>query len=124
MNVGPAQQLPPETEVHESVRQVPASKSQSPSSGNDLIREAPKPQNSSPVPAFVQDEVKVQWDSSDHLMIYQFVNQSGSLVLQVPSEEVLGVARGIEESLQQEATKQEAATLQAASGEGEKPNGN
>jgi hypothetical protein len=59
------------------------------------------------VPAFVQDEVKVQWDSLDHLMIYQFVNQSGSLVLQVPSEEVLGVTRGIKESLQQEATKQE-----------------
>jgi hypothetical protein len=50
----------------------------------------------------------VQWDTpiTDRIMIYQFLNQrSGSLVLQVPSEEVLHVAHGIQEIFQQDAAK-------------------
>jgi hypothetical protein len=57
----------------------------------------------------------VQWDGSVHLRIYQFVKpESGALVLQVPSEQVLNVTRGIQESFQRESAEAEIAQRQAA----------
>jgi hypothetical protein len=71
----------------------------------------------------------VQWDTSAHLRIYQFVNQSGALILQVPNEQVLGVTRGIRESLQNELLQQQnarqaEATLEAAASSGAGNNDN
>lgn len=51
-----------------------------------------------------QDEVHVQRDSSANgEIVIQYVNQFGSVVLQVPSSQVLDVARAIEQSLEREA---------------------
>jgi hypothetical protein len=44
-----------------------------------------------------EDAVKVQWDTSDQIVVYQFINQQGSLILQVPSEQMLNLASQITE---------------------------
>lgn len=49
-----------------------------------------------------QDEVKLQWNSAQQVPVYQFVNQHGSLILQVPSEQVLDLAHDIAQELDQE----------------------
>jgi hypothetical protein len=67
---------------------------------NDLAQIAPA-QASSP-----EDAVKVQWDTSDRIVVYQFVNQQGSLILQVPSEQMLNLASQITEELVQETAPQ------------------
>ena len=72
-------------------------------------------ENVSAADSLPQDEVKVQWDSSDQIVVYQFVNQQGSLVLQVPSEQVLNLARQISQEL-----AKEAAPKAASGAEGEK----
>jgi len=57
-----------------------------------------------------QDEVRVQWDKpmADYIEIYQFVNQqSGSLILQEPNQEMLSLIHQIREMLQ--STEQQAA---------------
>jgi len=108
MNVAPAQYSPVAADPHESAKPVRAPQPASPVSDNDPAKPVAKPQNSPAVPSVAEDEVKVQWDASAHLMIYQFVNQhSGALVLQVPSREVLNLTRGIHESLQKESLRQE-----------------
>jgi len=55
------------------------------------------------VPASPEDEVKVQWDQPDQVVVYQFINQQGSLILQVPSEQMLNIARDISQELAQAA---------------------
>lgn len=108
MNVGPAQFSSAAIDLHESAKQVRAPQPQHPSLKNEPVKAVPKPKNSPPVPSLGQDEVKVKWDTSAHLMVYQFVNQqSGALVLQVPSREVLNLTRGIHESLQEESLQNE-----------------
>ena len=119
MNVGPARFSEVAIDVQESAPQVrPAP-----------LREVQKTQEAAPAASIEQDEVKVQWDTSAHLRIYQFVNQSGALILQVPSEQVLGVSRGIRESLQNKLTQQEnarqaEATIEGAGSTGAGNNGN
>jgi hypothetical protein len=77
-----------------------------PASGGASIGEISRSQNAPPVAASPQDEVKVQWDKQDQVVIYQFVNQQGSLILQVPSEQLLSLARQISQELVQETAPQ------------------
>jgi hypothetical protein len=49
----------------------------------------------------------LQWDTSDRIEVYQFVNQEGSLIVQVPSEQMLSIAREISATLAQEATSRD-----------------
>jgi hypothetical protein len=128
MIVGPTQFSLPATDVQQSAKPVRASQPQP--SAAAQIKVAPKlekPASSAPI---AEDVVKLQWDPSVHLRIYQFVNQSGALILQVPSEQQLNVTRGIQESLQKESLQRESLQEEAAqrsaplSGiEGEKSNG-
>jgi hypothetical protein len=129
MNVGPAQFSAAARDVLESARQLrPVPPPRTPS--EDLsVRLAQRIQESPPAASIELDQVKVQWDTSAHLRIYQFVNQSGALILQVPSEQVLGVTRGIQESLQNELLQQEnaqqaEATPEAAGSSGARNHGN
>ena len=100
------------------------------SSSEDIsVRLAQNTQGPSSVASIEPDQVRVRWDTSAHLRIYQFVNQSGGLILQVPSEQMLGVTRGIQESLQNELLRQEnsrqaEATAEAAGISGARNNGN
>jgi uncharacterized FlaG/YvyC family protein len=114
MNVGPAQFSSGAIDLHEPVRQVRASQPQRASLANEPVKAVSKPQDAVSVPSLPQDEVKVKWDTSAHLMVYQFVNQqSGALVLQVPSREVLNLTRGIHESLQEETLQKESLRQQS-----------
>jgi len=57
-------------------------------------------------------------DTPDQAVIYQFLNQQGGLILQVPSKQILGPAHEISQELTQEAAPQESAGI-----EGGKDNG-
>jgi len=71
----------------------------------------PQPErNSTPVTPFVQpvsapvpdpqDEVKVKWDRSDGVIVTFTDKKSGDIVRQIPSEQVLSVARFIRQLLE------------------------
>jgi len=49
-----------------------------------------------------EDAVKVQWNTSDQIAVYEFINRQGSLILQVPSEQMLNLASQISQELAQE----------------------
>jgi hypothetical protein len=49
----------------------------------------------------------LQWDTSDRIEVYQFVNQEGSLIVQVPSAQMLSIAREISATLAQEAASKD-----------------
>jgi hypothetical protein len=74
-----------------------------PSSGGPANGETPNIKTIAQPTASSADEVKVQWDQTDQVVVYQFINQQGSLVLQVPSEQLLNLARDISQELTQEA---------------------
>jgi hypothetical protein len=78
-----------------------------PGSGHGSTAEVKHPQSAPAAAAVPQDEVKVQWDNPDQTVIYQFVNQHGSLILQVPSEQVLNLSRDISQELAQDAARRE-----------------
>ena len=85
------------------------------------------PKNTQPIQSIEdQVEVRVQYDKQmDMTMIYQFLDkQSGSLVLQVPSQQVLSVAHAIDTQLQQDISKQTQSDPTSAVSEAEKANGN
>lgn len=123
MNLGPIQSSSVNANVPDSEPQVREAHHQRP----EPVADPPKPvvePSTIPVPPIEDDQVKLQWDPSVHLRIYQFVNQSGTLILQVPSEEVLNLARGIRDSLQKESlarsqeTAQQTQALEAGAPEG------
>jgi hypothetical protein len=47
----------------------------------------------------VQDEVKVQIEPPGEIAVYQFVDQNGSLVLQVPPQQIIDLAQEIAQEL-------------------------
>jgi hypothetical protein len=55
------------------------------------------------------DVVKVQMEPPGEIAVYQFVNQQGTLVLQVPPQQLLNLAREISQELAQEAATKSAA---------------
>jgi len=80
-----------------------------PTTGSDPTGETDQAEKVAAEASSPQDEVKVQWDDSDRVEIYQFVNQQGSLILQVPSEQLLSLARQISVELAKDAAEQSAA---------------
>lgn len=87
-----------------------------PADGGKVRSEGPRPvlahsttaENSSPAkpaaqPETAQDEVNVQWDSENQIRIYRFLDRQGDLVMQVPSEQMVNLARQIQQQLLQEA---------------------
>jgi hypothetical protein len=74
-----------------------------PGAGNGSARKNVPPQIPLVEGPSPEDAVKVQWDKPDQVIIYQFVNQQGSVIVQVPSEQMLNLARQISQELAQEA---------------------
>src|ERR1700683_2643347 len=105
MSVSPALTYPTSTEPQAEPGQVRADQTPPqafPPSGNDSGEEVSKTQ-SAPAPApRGQDEVKLQWQPPGETAVYQFVNQQGTLILQVPSEQELNLSREISQELAQE----------------------
>jgi hypothetical protein len=126
MNVGPVQTSSPGIERQTLERKVPATPPKSSAvAGNDPKLESLKAQNS-PAPFLIPEhEVKVQWDTpADHIMVYQVLDkQSGALVLQVPSAEVLSGMHQTQELLQRIASRGASASATTVKEE-EKSHGN
>lgn len=74
-----------------------------PDAGGSSNGETQPIKTASLAPVSPEDEVKVQWDQPDQVVVYQFINQQGSLILQVPSEQMLNLARDISQELAQAA---------------------
>jgi hypothetical protein len=89
-----------------------------PGSGEDSYGKTIEPQNAPAAAAGPEDEVKMQFESPGDIAVYRFVNQQGTLILQVPSQPMLDLASQISQELAQEAALKEPATA-----EGGKQNG-
>jgi hypothetical protein len=75
-----------------------------PVSGTQPKQNSSKPSNVSAVAEPLQDEVDLQHDSqTGGDIIVQYKDQSGNLILQLPTPQVLGVARGIYQDFRAEA---------------------
>jgi hypothetical protein len=120
MSVSSALIFPPSTEAPVERGSVRVEAPTIPGVGSDSSGEnAPAQTAPAEVPS-PEDAVKVQWDTSDQIAVYQFVNQQGSLILQVPSEQMLNLASQITEELAQESASGE---VKPAGGAGGKDNG-
>jgi hypothetical protein len=89
-----------------------------PPSGNAPTGESKQTQNAPVADPAPQDVVKVQLEPPGEIPVYQFVNQQGSLVLQVPPQPVINLALQISKELAQETAPKE-----PAGNEGGKDNG-
>jgi hypothetical protein len=106
MSVGPALRIPASTETQVEPTEVRANPPVLPGSGQDSYGKATEQQSASAGAVDPQDEVKVQFEPPGEVAVYQFVTQDGSLIVQVPSEQMLSIAREIYQALAQEsATK-------------------
>jgi hypothetical protein len=122
MSVSPAfgSQLSTEPQADQGNVRVEKSPPQTfPPSENESNREDNQAQTAATPAPRGQDEVKLQWQPPGETAVYQFVNQQGTLILQVPSEQELNLSRDISQELAQEA----APKTQAVAGEGGKDNG-
>jgi|GEM_PF-3915889 len=122
MSVSPTFASPPSAEPQAeqaSVRVEQARPQTFPPSGNDATEEQGQAQGGAKPSSRGQDEVKLQWQSPGETPVYQFVNQEGTLILQVPSEQELNLSREISQELAQRETPK----TQAVAGEGGKDNG-
>jgi hypothetical protein len=75
-----------------------------------------------PLPQFPEHDVKVQFDQSmnDGILIYQFLDkQSGSLVMQLPSTQMLSVVHEIQNELREAAPLQTSGTSTGTMEKGE-----
>jgi hypothetical protein len=69
-----------------------------PGSERGSTAEIGAPQNKPLASASLQGAVKMQWDTSDQIVIYQFANPQGKLILQVPREKRLNLSRQISQN--------------------------
>lgn len=107
----------------EPVSPLPAERPEPPDSGPPSKREIASDRNVSPLSEIPQDEVEVQRDSeaNDEIVI-RYMDHAGNLVLQVPSSQVLNVARGIDQDLARETRSRDTAVA-TPEGEGGKTHG-
>jgi hypothetical protein len=89
-----------------------------PDSGGSSIGESNQIENGPSVTASPQDEVKVQIEPPAEIPVYQFVNQQGVLVLQVPPQPMLNIARDISQEQVQEAITEKSAAIEGGKDHG------
>lgn len=91
----------PTAESHAQSRSSMASAQ--PVSGRDPKSESVNSPESTLLSELPQDEVEVQRDSqADGTIVVRYMDHAGNLILQVPSEQVLGVTRAIDQDLEHE----------------------
>lgn len=90
---------------------APAPAQEQPDSATVQKQEIQHAQNVAAESERLQDVVQVQRDSqlADQIIIKYMDQTTGQMILQVPSTQVLGVARGIAQDFQQEAARNAAA---------------
>lgn len=104
MSINPVQgteaiQIPP---VEARARQQPPAparaRAQEPDSGNLPKKEIRVPESAAASFEIPQDEVQVQRDSETNgVIVIKYLDHSGSVILQVPSSQVLGMMRAIDQ---------------------------
>jgi len=96
--------LPGSTQTQAEQGQVrveqPASQ---PLPGSDPAGENGGSQSHSSPSNMAQDEVKVQMEPPGEIAVYKFLDQNGTVVLQVPPQQLLDLAQAIYQQLAQEA---------------------
>jgi len=70
-----------------------------PAPGNNSSGETADTQVRHSSSSAAEDEVKVQWEPPGEISVYRFLNQQGSLVLQVPPQIMLNLALEISQEL-------------------------
>ena len=100
MNVGPVLAFQPSTELQVAPGTVPGRQTLlAPAPGSGSTGENQRSQNA-PAAAFSpQDVVKVQLEPPGEIVVYQFVDQQGTVVLQVPPQQLLDLAQQISKEL-------------------------
>lgn len=102
MSVSPVISFPPSTEPQAEQATVRLAQTPEPVSGNGSTQESDGPQVHASHVNLSQDEVKVQMEPPGEIAVYQFLNQYGTLVLQVPPQQLLNLAQEISQQLAQE----------------------
>jgi hypothetical protein len=120
MSVSPTHTFPPSPEDQAVPGNVRVAQEQTFPPSGDNPPEAVKPPESAPAADADRgkDEVNLQWNAAEKIQVYQFVDQQGSLVLQVPSQQMLNQAGEIAQEL-----AHDDAPKPAAGAEGEKDHG-
>jgi len=99
MSIGPIQIIPPVAED----QLVPGGRQTPPSTGDPAAEPSPKPETSAyedtvPSASTPQEEAKVQDDMATGEHLYQFIDgKSGSVFLQIPSEQMLDLIHNIQQ---------------------------
>ena len=112
MSINPVQGMGPAAEAMladanlrrvQAASSTPEAISAQPGTGSLPEQSTPKPQAISPAAEMPQDEVEVQRDSeaNDEIVI-KYMDHTGNLILQVPSSQVLGMVRAIDQDFQRE----------------------
>jgi uncharacterized FlaG/YvyC family protein len=71
-----------------------------------------------------KDEVQVQRDSeSNGQIVIRYLDHAGQVILQVPSSQILGLARAIERALEEQATRRNSVSQERELGERRTTNG-
>ena len=71
-------------------------------------------------PQMPQDEVQVQRvNGAGGDIVIRYLDASGNLILQIPSSQVLGLARAVEQALEEQANRKPGASENLLPGQGE-----
>ena len=77
-----------------------------PDPGNGPNREIHNQLSTSEASDLSKDEVQVQHDGGDGQIVIRYLDGSGNLILQIPSSQVLRLARAVDEALRQDQERQ------------------
>jgi len=99
MNVAPAHAFRPSAVGQVEAGEVRAQQTPIPALGNAPTGEG-QPSRSAPVVTLIpQDVVKVQMKPPGEIVVYQFMDQQGTVVLQVPPQQMIELAQQIAQEL-------------------------
>jgi hypothetical protein len=115
MSVSPTIRFPPAAESSDAVGGTRAA---IPASGGSSTGESNPIENAPSITASPQDEVKVQIEPPAEIPVYQFVNEHGVLILQVPPQPMLNIARDISQELAQQAITEKSAAIEGGKDHG------
>jgi|HubBroStandDraft_1064217.scaffolds.fasta_scaffold52847_2 hypothetical protein len=133
MSINPVPGIGPASDAQSAeVRAIPQREPASARSGQEVAQPdpgtPPKQEarilpNVSEFQELPQDEVQVLRDQATTEIVIKYLDRSGSVILQVPSSEVLGVVHAIDQDLAQEAKIRASAAAASTNAEGGKAHG-
>ena len=95
-----------------------------PDSGTRLIQESHSAKLSATRPEMLQDEVQVQRTNDGRGdIVIRYVDPHGNLILQIPSSQLLGLARAIDHALEEQASQKSNASGDSQSNRGGESDG-